>query len=76
MRTKSVSIGRVSPEEAASEMRHLDHDFNLYADAWGGSDCLIHRTEDGGHALVSPDPGVGHGPAGEPAELPASPAPA
>lgn len=75
VRTKSVSIGRVSPEEAAFEMRLLDHDFHLYTDAVTGSDCLIHRTGDGGHALVSADPAVGRGPAGEPPELPVSPAP-
>lgn len=75
VRTKSVSIGRVSPEEAAFEMRLLDHDFHLYTDAGTGSDCLIHRTADGGHALVSPDPEVGRGPAGEPPEIPVSPAP-
>ena len=75
VRTKSVSIGRISPEEAAFEMRLLDHDFHLYTDAGTGSDCLIHRTEDGGLALVSPDPGVARGPAGEPPELPISPAP-
>ena len=69
VRTKSVSIGRVSPEEAAFEMRLLDHDFHLYTDAGTGSDCMIHRTEDGGHALVSADPEVGRGPDGEPAEL-------
>ena len=75
VRTKSVSIGRISPEEAAFEMRILDHDFHLYTDAGTGSDCLLHRTDDGGYALVSPDPQVGRGPAGEPAELPVSPAP-
>ncbi len=75
VRTKSVSIGRVSPEEAAFEMRLLDHDFHLYTDAGTGSDCLIHRTEDGGHALVSADPAVGRGPEGEPPEVPVSPAP-
>lgn len=75
VRTKSLSIGRISPEEAAFEMRLLDHDFHLYTDAATGSDCLIHRTEDGGHALVSPDPEVGRGPAGEPPELPISDAP-
>lgn len=75
VRTKSVSIGRISPEEAAFEMRVLDHDFHLYTDAGTGTDCLIHRTEDGGHALVSPDPEVGRGPGGEPPELPISLAP-
>jgi ribosome-associated translation inhibitor RaiA len=75
VRTKSVSIGRVSPEEAAFEMRLLDHDFHLYTDAGTGSDCLIHRTGENGYALVSPDPEVGRGPAGEPAELPISSAP-
>ena len=74
VRTKSALIGRLSPEEAAVEMRLLDHDFHLFTDAGTGSDCLIHRGE-GGHALVSPDPDAGRGPAGEPPELAVTPAP-
>jgi ribosome-associated translation inhibitor RaiA len=75
VRTKSVSIGRVTPEEAAFEMAILDHDFHLFTDAGTGADCLIHRTEEGDLALVSPDPQAGRGPAGEPAELPVADAP-
>lgn len=69
VRTKSPSIGRLTPEEAAFEMAILDHDFHLFTDAATGADCLIHRTDDGDHALVSRDPQAGRGPAGEPAEL-------
>jgi ribosome-associated translation inhibitor RaiA len=70
VRTKSVSIGRVSPEEAVFEMELLDHDFHLFTDAGTGSACVIHRDEDGEPVLVSADPEAGRGPAGEPAEVP------
>ena len=75
VRTKSPSIGRLSPEEAAFEMHLLDHDFHLFIDAGTGSDCLIHRTTQGELALVSPDRDAGRGPAGEPPGLAVSPAP-
>ena len=74
IRTKSASIGRLTPEEAAFEMRQLDHDFHLYSDARTGSDCLLHRTQEG-LALLSADLDVGRGPAGEPAEVPVGPVP-
>lgn len=75
VRTKSVSIGRVSAEEAAFEMRLLDHEFHLFTDHGTGADCLVHRDGDGGLALIAADPEVGRGPDGEPAELPVSSAP-
>lgn len=75
VRTKSLSIGRVSPEEAAFEMELLDHDFHLFTDAGTGADCVIHRGDDAALLLISPDPEAGRGPAGEPAELPVAPAP-
>lgn len=74
VRTKSVSIGRLTPEEAAFEMRLLDHDFHLYSDARTGSGCVLHRTPDG-LALIGADPDVGRGPAGESPELPVRGAP-
>ncbi|WP_217915606.1 sigma 54 modulation/S30EA ribosomal C-terminal domain-containing protein [Miltoncostaea marina] len=65
-RRKSLPVARVTPEQAAFDMRMLDHDFHLFTDAATGTDCLIHRTADGGLALVSADPGACGAPAGPP----------
>jgi ribosome-associated translation inhibitor RaiA len=70
VRHKSYSILSMTPEEAAFEMEMLGYDFHLFTDAGTGSDCVIARRDDGELELVSGDPEVGKGPAGEPAELP------
>jgi hypothetical protein len=47
VRRKSFAAGPVTPEEAAWEMRLLDHDFHLFTDATTGEDSLVHVRGDG-----------------------------
>lgn len=47
VRRKSYAAAAMTAEEAAWEMRLLDHDFHLFADAASGEDALVYLHEDG-----------------------------
>lgn len=47
VRRKSFAAGPATPEEAAWEMRLLDHDFHLFTDVAAGEDSLVYLRADG-----------------------------
>jgi ribosome-associated translation inhibitor RaiA len=58
MRTKTVSLGRCTPEDAAVQMEMLDHDFHLFVDSATGREAVVQRLSDGDYALSrAPDDG-------------------
>lgn len=65
VRRKTFTPEPVSVEEAAWEMRMLDHDFHLFTDAGTGGESVLFAGEDGGLRLRRASP------SGEPAAAPA-----
>ena len=51
VRRKTVTLERMTADEAAYEMDLLDHDFYLYADA-RGTEAVVCRTDDGGYDVL------------------------
>ena len=47
VRRKSYALEPISVEEAAWEMRMLDHDFHLFTNAQSGEENVVYRGEDG-----------------------------
>ena len=54
VRHKTFALAAQSPDEAATDLELLDHDFLLFSNAETGEDNVIHRLPDGGYALIEP----------------------
>lgn len=72
VRRASFAAEPMSVEEAAWEMRLLDHDFHLFTDADSGVEEVVYVREDGSLGLKQPD---GGGAYVEPAQSDPEPAP-
>ncbi|MGZ5212155.1 MAG: sigma 54 modulation/S30EA ribosomal C-terminal domain-containing protein [Actinomycetota bacterium] len=58
MRTKTVTLDRCIPEDAAVQMEMLDHDFHLFIDSGTDREAVVQRLHDGDYALSrTPDEG-------------------
>lgn len=53
VRRKMFALAPMTPEEAASELDVLDHDFFLFVDARSGEDTVIRHVEGDGYELLS-----------------------
>ena len=56
VRRKSFALEPETPDEAATDLELLDHDFLLFRNATTGEDNVIHRLPEGGYALIEPTP--------------------
>ncbi|MCI4354643.1 MAG: HPF/RaiA family ribosome-associated protein [Thermoplasmata archaeon] len=54
VRRKTFTIGSSSTQDALADLERLDHDFFLFHNGATGEDNVIHRTADGGYALIEP----------------------
>jgi ribosome-associated translation inhibitor RaiA len=54
VRHKTLVLAAESPDEAASDLELLDHDFLLFRNAETAEDNVIHRLPGGGYALIEP----------------------
>ena len=56
VRRKTYALHPLTAAGAADEMRQLDYDFHLYADAGTGQEMVVHRAQDGMVDASSPIP--------------------
>jgi putative sigma-54 modulation protein len=52
VKTKSISLKPMTPEEAALQMEMLGHDFYVFTDSETGNACVIYRRRDGNYGLI------------------------
>jgi ribosome-associated translation inhibitor RaiA len=57
VRHKTFAVGPETPEEAALDMRLLDHDFFLFTNAASGEENVVYRLDDVGIGWLQPTPG-------------------
>ena len=54
VRRKTFAIDALMPQDAASDLEQLDHDFYLFRNAATGEDAVIQRGTSGAYELVQP----------------------
>ncbi len=54
VRTKTVELKPMDPEEAASQMDLLGHDFFVFASTENGKVCVVYRRRDGDYGVLVP----------------------
>jgi putative sigma-54 modulation protein len=55
VRVKRFAIKPMNPEEAATQMDLLGHDFFVFANADTGTTSVVYRRKDGNYGLIEPE---------------------